>query len=377
MYLERSCLMLKIVFILLVFTVNNYGKVKNMKLLPPDNGQIYFGAFPDFGGSEDSVTTQRVKDFEQLAGKKIAWAYFSQNWFNGIVYPKASIHAIYESGTVPFVRMMPRSDEVQDRQEEIFSMQHIIDGQFDVALRKWAREAKKDNIPLLMDFAVEMNGNWFGWSGIFNGGAKTDGYGDPTYPDGPERFRDAYRHIINIFRSEGVEHVTWFFHPDHGSYPDESWNKPKYYYPGDDYIDWIGFSMYGAQELTEEWSGLEFSTQLEADYADIKSISSTKPIALLEFGVTDYHSGGSKNQWLNDAFTTILSNPYIKFDAISPWHENWENDDGTFSYLRLDSSSAVLSTYRQWIQDPRFISSSYSSKETYSFLPAIYGLLLE
>ena len=329
---------------------------KRTLLLPPPEGKIYFGAFPDFGGSENEVSTQRVKDFETIAGKKIAWAYFSQNWFNGIVYPKAHIHAIHNSGAVPFVRLMPRSDEVQGRAEPTFSMQHIIDGQFDVELKKWAQDAKKDNIPLLVDFAVEMNGNWFQWSGIFTGGEKTDNYGDSNYPDGPERFRDAYRHIIDIFRAEGVKHITWFFHADHGTYPNEPWNKAKNYYPGDDYIDWIGFSMYGAQEVTEEWEGLEFSTQLEAHYADIKAISSTKPIALLEFGVTDNHPDGNKSAWLEDAYKTILSNPYLKFSAINPWHENWENEDSTFSSIRLDSSPEALATFKKWVSDERFIS---------------------
>ena len=42
--------MLKIVCILIAMTVINYAEGKSMKLLPPQNGQIYFGAFPDFGG---------------------------------------------------------------------------------------------------------------------------------------------------------------------------------------------------------------------------------------------------------------------------------------------------------------------------------------
>ena len=329
---------------------------KSIKLLPPPEGKIYFGAFPDFGGSEHDVSVQRVKNFEAIAGKKIAWAYFSQNWFNGITYPKAHVHAIDESGSVPFVRLMPRTDEIQGRAEPKFSMQHIINGQFDAELKQWAQDAKKDNIPMLVDFAVEMNGNWFQWSGIFTGGAKTDGYGDTNYPGGPERFRDAYRHIIDIFRAEGVKHITWFFHADHGTYPNERWNKAKNYYPGDDYIDWIGFSMYGAQEVTEEWEGLEFSTQLEAHYADIKAISNTKPIALLEFGVTDNHPDGNKSAWLEDAFKTIVDNPYLKFSAINPWHENWENEDGTFTKIRLDSSDEVKATFRQWISNEKFIS---------------------
>jgi len=367
--------MLKIISILvLLFTFHTTADIP-IKLLPPSGDAIYFSAFPDFGGPEDEVTTQKVQTFETMVGKNIAWAYFSQNWMDGIVYPKASIHAIGKTGAIPFVRFMPRNDFEMGVKEQRFSLQRIIDGNFDTALRQWAKDAKKDNIPMLVDFAVEMNGNWFGWSGAFNGAGEIDGYGNPNYPDGPERFRDAYRHIIDIFRAEGVNHITWFFHPDHGSYPNESWNKAKYYYPGDNYIDWIGFSMYGAQEVTEEWEGLEFSTQLASHYADIKAISSTKPIALLEFSVTDQHPDGDKAAWFNDAFSTILNNPYIKFSAISVWHENWENSDGTYSTLRVDSSSEALATYRTWAENDRFISSVNFNKNLYAFLPAIYGLL--
>jgi len=128
---------------------------------------------------------------------------------------------------------------------------------------------------------------------------------------------------------------------------------------GDGANDWIGFSLYGAQTLSEEWAGLEFSTQLSRYASDAKAVSSTKPIALLEFGVTDHHPEGSKSVWLEDAFSTILSNPYIDFDAISPWHENWENEDESNSTIRLDSSPEALATFKEWISDERFISESH------------------
>ena len=328
------------------------------KLTAPQRDQIYFGAFPDFGGSEDHVSTQRVKDFETLAGKKIAWAYFSQNWYNGIIYPREAVHAIAQSGATPFVRLMPRSDEIQGHAEKRFSMQHIIEGKFDTALKKWAKDAKKDNIPLLADFAVEANGDWFQWSGRFTGGSKKDGYGDPHYPDGPERYRDAYRHIVDLFRAEGVTHITWFFHYNYASFPNEAWNQPKYYYPGDAYIDWVGFSLYGAQTLDEEWEGLEFSTQLKQYYPSTKEIKTRNPMALLEFGVTDDHPDGNKSAWLDDAFKTILDNNYVKLAAINPWHENWENEDGTMTKIRLDSSPETQTTFRKWIKNKRFISTT-------------------
>jgi len=325
-------------------------------LLPPEEGKLYFGAFPDFGGSEETVTVQRIRSFETLAGKKIAWAVFSQNWYSGIIYPKADIDAVVRSGATPYVRLMPRSDEIQGHAEQMFSMQHIIDGMFDEALRRWAQAAKRDGIALLMDFAVEANGDWFPWSGVFNGAAGTDGYGDPNYPDGPERYRDAYRHIINIFREENVTNVTWFYHFNLASLPDEPWNQPMYYYPGDDYIDWVGFSAYGPLQVTEEWEGLLFSEQLEANAGHIADLHTNKPFAVLEFGMTDHHPQGDKSVWFDDAFTTILDNPYITFRAINPWHEDWENEDETLSTLRVDSSPEVLATFREWIADERFIS---------------------
>jgi len=339
------------------------SKGKDGKLLPPDNNKIYFGAFPDFSGTEDNVSKERIYQFEKLIDKKIAWAVFSDNWYNGISYPKEKIDFIVDSGATPYVRIMPRSDDREGYAEEKFSMQNIIDGEFDSELIAWARACKADNIPLLMDFAVEANGDWFPWSGKFNGGGVTDEYGDVNYPDGPERYRDAYRHIIDVFRAEEVTNVTWFYHYNYAPFPNLEWNQPKYYYPGDDYIDWVGFSLYGAQTLDEEWEGLDFSLQLKDFFDSSKSLISNKPVALLEFGVTDYHDEGDKSIWLEDAFKTILHNPYMKFDAISIWHEDWQNEDETYSRLRVDSSEETLKTFKKLIKNDRFTSKMKYDKE--------------
>ena len=331
------------------------------KLAPPSNNQIYFGAFPDFGGNEENISIETIQKFETLAQKKIVWACFSNNWWHGITYPKTRIHTISASGVIPYVRLMPRSDDISNHTEQTFTLQKIIDGVFDESLKQWAKDAKSDGINLLVDFALEMNGDWFPWSGIFNGGSITTDYGDPLLADGPERYRDAYRHIITIFRELQVDNITWIFHYNYGTIPYEDWNKPANYYPGDSYIDWVGFSLYGAQTTNEVWDELAFSTILEDYIDDFCEINTTKPIALLEFGVTDNHPNGKKSVWLDDAFKTILSNPYIKFQAINPWHENWQNEDETWSRLRLDSSTEVEQTFKNWIKNERFI--SYPSKE--------------
>jgi len=334
------------------------NSVNSSKILPPDSDEIYFGAFPDFGGNEDEVTTEQITDFENKAGKEIVWVSFSNNWADGITYPKEDIHTVYDMNAIPLVRLMPRSHYEQYQEENTYTMQNIIAGNFDSELRQWAREAKKDSVPLLIDFAVEMNGDWFSWSGTYNGKGNKE-YGDKNYYDGPERYRDAYRHIINIFKEEEVNHITWIFHPDIYSSPYEEWNKAKYYYPGDDYIDWIGVSVYGPQNPEEDyWE--TFSEILANRHESILEISQNKPLALLEFGVTDNHPLGQKDEWLDNAFTTILDNDYLDFSAISYWHETWEESDDVTASLRIDSSQESLEVFQKYAADPRFVSSVIS-----------------
>jgi len=332
-----------------------------VKVLAPEDNKIYFGAFPDFGGEENIVTEKRIEEFESLSRKKMAWVVFSQHWFQGMKYPKKEIHTIKDTGSIPYVRLLPRSTLKEFQKEENFSLIKIINGEFDNELKRWAEEAKNDNIPILIDFAVEMNGDWFGWSGNLNGADRRDGYGNSSYYDGPEKYRDAYRHIIDLFRDAGVHHVTWVFHPTIKSTPNETWNSPKYYYPGDDYIDWIGVSIYGPFHPKENYWDT-FEEILSSNYRKIIEISTKKPLAILELGVTDHHPLGKKPKWIEDTFDTILSQKYLTFKAIIYWHENWDND-GILTSLRIDSSAKTLNTFREVIHNDRFISTSNLSKK--------------
>lgn len=327
---------------------------RSRKLLAPKNDKIYFSAFPGFGSSEDIVNVKSIKDFETLATKNLVWAPFSQHWFKGLAYPKAQIEAISAAGVMPYVRFLPRSDLKQWEKETVFTLDRIINGDFDVELRTWAKSAKEHDIPFIMDFGVEMNGDWFSWSGIFNGADKKDGYGDPTLYDGPEKYRDAYRHIIDLFREEKVKHVTWFFHPNILDTPTVEWNKAKHYYPGDDYIDWIGFSLYGAFFPADlYWD--TFPEIMEENYQRLLEISPNKPFALSELGVTDYHSLGSKTKWINDAFNTIFTKKYMNFRAFTYWHEDWDND-GSLTSLKIDSSPSALNAFKNAVQNEKVTS---------------------
>ncbi|MHC4712769.1 MAG: glycoside hydrolase family 26 protein [Planctomycetota bacterium] len=320
-------------------------------LVAPADG-VYLAAFPDLGGGEDEVSVEKIREFEGLVGKPTAWVYFSNNWYDEIAFPRKDVDTIHAAGSVPFIRLMARSRGRRGGADPVYSMQAIIDGRFDKDLAQWARDARDVAEPLLAEFGVEVNGSWFPWNGMWHGAGETGGYGDPDYPDGPERFRDAYRHIIDICRTEGANNIVWFFHVDASTSPDEPWNAMANYYPGDDYIDWLGISVYGSQRPGREW--LTFTGKLDRAYAEFAAISPGKPLAVIEYGVCEDPASGNKAEWIRDALNAVKEGRYPRIKALSYWHESWGEGERR-SDLRLDSSPAAMNAYREIVADDFFV----------------------
>ena len=295
----------------------------------PPEGQIYHAVYPGHEGGtgeEDDITSEDLTSYEENVGKSAAWVYFSHNWYRDRKFPVEIASWIRDTGSVPFIRLMLRDHTEQYRKNRNFTLKRILKGKFDEDLHAWARDARDFDSPLIVEFGTEVNGEWFPWNGKWNGGRKKKEYGDPTYPDGPERFRDAYRHIIDIMREEGASNITWVFHVNNDDVPNKPWNRFEKYYPGDDYIDWVGVSVYGAQTPTdEEW--LLFSDMMDEVYPRLESLSTSKPIVVLEFGVTSGNPLGDQAEWAEDALKNLTELRWPRVIGFSWWNEAWQNDD--------------------------------------------------
>src|SRR5262245_15953610 len=163
--------------------------------LPPKNN-LYHGVFPGGKtGDEDDITPEDLTSYESTVGKSAVWVYFSNNWYRSREFPTETATWIREADSIPYIRLMLRSSLKHEGDEPVFTLQNIIDGQFDNELHAWCARAREFRTQLLVEYGTEVNSDSFAWSGISNGAGITDGYGDPTQPDGPERFKDAYRHI--------------------------------------------------------------------------------------------------------------------------------------------------------------------------------------
>ena len=151
-------------------------------------------------------------------------------------------------------------------------------------------------------------------------------YGDPTLPDGPERFRDAYRKIITLMRTVGARNITWVFHVNYNESPQALWNRLENYYPGDDVIDWIGVSVYGAQKPdNNHWP--EFRSVMDSIYPRLAALCATKPIIVAEFGATRDNILGSQALWAQRALSDLASNRWPRIIGFAWFNQSWQNDN--------------------------------------------------
>jgi hypothetical protein len=311
---------------------------------PPAEG-LYHAAMPAIL-HDDALSTQRsaarVRTFERLADRRLAWVYFSDNWFKGIAFPGDAVEAVRETGSVPFIRIMPRSGWEEGRTDPKYGLARIAAGRFDGDLRRWARAARDTRLPMLVDFAPEMNGDWFPWSGAFNGGKR----------NGPQTYREAYRHLVTLFREEGADNVGFAFHVNVRSGPDEPWNDIAAYYPGDEYIDWIGVSAYGGVFPGYDWEPLRRA--LDEVYPKLAALSPTKPIAVMETGVIE-EKGKDKAAWIRAAYRALRSGRYPRVKAAIWWQERWVNEDDRVSDVRIDSDPAATAAYRHAVASPELV----------------------
>lgn len=327
------------------------------RLLAPSHG-AYHGAYVDAGPYEDKVSYKNIVQFQILAGKGLVWVYFSDHWLKGeIRFPYENIEICRQAGVIPYIRMMPWSELVQNQADPIISMQKIISGYFDSPLRVWARAAKNSRMPIMIEFGPEVNGSWFPWNGKWNGGERLDGYGDKRWPDGPERFRDAFRRIVQIFRDEGASNVTWILHLDAAYWPRVSWNHAKYYYPGDNYIDWVGLSVFGRQLPQNDW--IYFPRVLANFMKQVDDMTPKKPLLISEFGVIeDPRDGTRKARWITEALQSVSGGTFKRVKGVSYWNSpGWLSDNR--ANFRIDSSLESLRAYQAelkkefWTDKPR------------------------
>ena len=333
---------------------NPQPAIRNPQLTIPERG-VYAGAYIEFGDNEDTVTLEKIANFDRLVGKEQAIIASSSYWGEQ-TFPKANMELIARYGAVPLVFWSPWDRPyVEGLGPDKYSLTSIIAGEHDGYLDRWADSAREFGSPIIVSFANEPNGSWFPWSGLHYGGDKllpgaTDDY------EGPEIFKKAWRHIVDRVRARGAKNVQFVLHLMDYSDPQEEWNLAEHYYPGADYVDWLGFSLYGDQFHNDEgWAN--FFPLFDWPYTELCLLDPAKPIMVCEWGCGEFPEKGSKAQWIRDGFRIMKdTKKYPRLKACVFWHERWQNDDGLYSNLRVNSTPASQQAYREGFAEAFFLS---------------------
>lgn len=315
----------------------------------------YTGAFMDFGDEEDDVSIETVEEFEEMVGKHQAIIASSSYWGEQN-FPTANLNVLWRHGSVPLVFWSPWDKPyIQGRGPDKFSLTNILAGQWDTYIDKWGDAAREFGHPMIVAFGVEMNGDWFPWSGAFYGGDDWDDDADNW--KGPETFRRAYRYVVDRVRARGAMNVKWMFHTNNYSYPLDTWNFAPAYYPGSDYVDWLGLSVYGQQFKDE--ANPDIPSLVDWPYKELSDLDANKPVMIAEWATGDFpfspdERGMLKPQWIKQALE-MFPTRYPRLKAAVYWHERWQNADQSYSNLRVNSSVESLKAYREGVANPDWI----------------------
>lgn len=186
-------------------------------------------------------------------------------------------------------------------------LRQIARGRYDAYVRKWARDAARYGKPLVLRLMHEMNGDWYPWSPGHN--ANT-----------PQAFKAAWRRIHNIFQHAGATNVSWVFSVDSqaGGTP-TSRGRLNRYYPGPNYVDWVGVSGFNWGE--SRYTGfLSYEKVFRRTYNVLKGFG--KPMMFSELGTATVEKARAPG-WVHDALTSTRRRfPRVKalvwYDARHP-----------------------------------------------------------
>jgi hypothetical protein len=174
---------------------------------------------------------------------------------------------------------------------------NIAAGSQDKYLVAEAQAMKAAQVPIFLRYKREFNLRDF-----TNNGAKfhcIDRARDVGERYDPQAFVAAWRHIHEIFRTNGALNVLFVWCPAAGGI------EPTRYYPGDDQVDWVGFDAYDRRNEGVEalWS---------KPYSWMQAIAPSKPVMVAETGAAK----GPGDNFLNAGTASLIESRFPNIHAV-------------------------------------------------------------
>jgi len=215
-----------------------------------------------------------------------------------------------------------------------YEMSKILSGQFDAYIDQFATDVKELGLPVVIRFDQEMNADYYPWSDTM------------AYNQRGEYVR-LWRYVVDRFRAIGADkYVIWHWTPNRVD--DIPQRQIASFYPGDDYVDWVGVDGYWRNKSKTYDFGVTYNRTL----ALLRALTD-KPIFIGEVGATE--NGGHKVAWINSFFAELPRNPdIIGFAWFNLTVAIGSGDSTVSNDWRINSSDAAVTAFRAGINDPRY-----------------------
>ncbi len=297
------------------------------------SGRAYLGAYIQL----DPVVKGDIAAFEKLVGRKHA-SYLRYVGY-GEPFPYKWAAEVVAQGAMPQIAWEPNNglSEVQD----------------DAYLRGWAQAARHVEAPILLRYASEMNGAWMPYSGD------------------PDEYIRKWRLVYRVMH-ETAPNVVMIWCP---------FGVPRstipLYYPGDDYVDWVGVNIYAVVYNNGDSRRPATDTQMDQLRFVYNLYAERKPIAICEYAATHYcraAKGATTEFALKNMreFYEALPKMFPKVIFVSWFSVDAHADGLAHNNYAVTTDPAVLALYKEIVARDYFLSAPLRpAAEGPSVLPEI------
>jgi hypothetical protein len=297
----------------------------------PAGDRVFHGA--SLKGTWDSAELRRnAQAFQQVSGKKLAvvtWfasVYENRNLTSWRNQYAGQLDRVKQLGAVSLIKFSTQ-DSAFDATRTLAPLKHINVGAYDPYFEEMAETLRDFGGPVFLSINHEMNGTWYPFSQAYPGSGVT-----------AQDYVTAWRRIVDIFRKKGADNVAFVWSPN---VPDVGPVGFTSYYPGDDYVDWVGASFYSGNPVDN----------LSLLY---RTYAAKKPIFITEWATSPeknrfYPNFPGEGTWVR-AVMAALPKAYPRIKAIS-WFE-WNKEDGNHLLARVPDQAQAYATA---IQNPRYL----------------------
>jgi hypothetical protein len=254
-------------------------------------------------------------------------------------------------GMLPFLtwELRPKADMGPGGAENLrpgWSLAEIATGSQDVLLNRYAHAVAALGLPIAIRMDHEMNGAWYPWS-VYT---SVNGRDQKT---GAEWYQLMWQHVHDLFVQAGATNVIWVWSPNIITFARSDFRD---FYPGDDYVDWIGLSGYYRRTTEIPTFDTTYGPTLRKLRDPALFPHAPKPILLSEIGATE--NGGSKVTWINDLFAAF-SRPENADLLGFAWFHNIVtaspgDPEATTNDWRITSSRQAAEAFARGIAAPSF-----------------------